>query len=762
MRIALIVAMIGFLSSCNCPRKEKKIPKVDKKIKKTVTKSVSAIDTKAPSSIIRKNSFKYDPNKDPGNKNGFNLIKNRNPEDPTDAKKKTFTIETLYKLKSISSLKWSPDGKRLLFLVVSTDLHKGTSKYVVNIMNSDGSGVRELTDIEKASYHPVWSPDSNSFLFISSRSGSQQVWVMDLKGGDPRQITKISTGVSDPIYSPDGKNIIFSSLVFPEYGADDDKNKKLMEDIKNSPIKAHVADALLFRHWNFYKDGRRSHILSINIKSKKVVDLTPGDYESPAFSLGGTGFAVSPDSKEICFVSNRQSPDAQAWTTNKDLFVVPLLSSGEVKPLNLTIKNRAFDGEPSYSPDGKYIAFTTQRIPGYESDRVRIAVYHRSSGEIKTLTEGFDNWVYAYQWASDSKSILFKAPVKGRYPLFRLHVESGKIQRIKKIPTMSQFNLSSLGKIAFTSGRVGRPTELFIMDAKGSIKKVTDLNGEIVKEYDVRPAEEVWITGANGKKVHTFIVKPHGYKKGVKYPLIINVHGGPQFQWADYLRGDWQVYAGAGYVVAFPNPHGSTGYGQQYTAAISKDWTGKVYKDIMMVTDYLSKLDYVDKDRMGAMGWSWGGYLMNWILGHNTKFKALVSMMSLYDIPSMYGTTEELWFPEWDVGGTPWDNPEKFRKQSPSSYVKNFKTPTLVITGEKDYRLSYTQSLQLFTALRKMGVESKMIIFPNDGHWPNYVKSMPLYYAAHLDWFHKYLKGGKSPWKLEKMIRGRAFSQKKQ
>lgn len=257
--------------------------------------------------------------------------------------------------------------------------------------------------------------------------------------------------------------------------------------------------------------------------------------------------------------------------------------------------------------------------------------------------------------------------------------------------------------------------------------------------------------GAGGDSIHVFIVKPHDFDPTKKYPLVINVHGGPQMQWMDSYRGDWQVYPGAGYVVAYPNPHGSTGYGQDFTRAISQDWGGKPYEDVLAVTEALAKLPYVDKDRMGAMGWSYGGYFMNWLQGHEHPFKCLASMMGLYDLPSMWGTTEELWFPNFEMNGQPWNSP-LYKKFSPSEYVHNFKTPTLIITGERDYRVSYNQSLAYFSTLQALGIPSRLIVFDHDGHWPSSLQSMPVYYNAHLEWFHKYLGGDPAPWKTEDLI----------
>jgi dipeptidyl aminopeptidase/acylaminoacyl peptidase len=273
---------------------------------------------------------------------------------------------------------------------------------------------------------------------------------------------------------------------------------------------------------------------------------------------------------------------------------------------------------------------------------------------------------------------------------------------------------------------------------------------------DVRPAEELHVKGADGKDIQVWVVKPHGFDPAKKYPLILNIHGGPQQAFTDAFRGDYQVYPGAGYVVAFANPHGSTGFGQDFTAAISGDYTGKVMEDLRAVTRHLASLSYVDKDRMGAMGWSWGGYAIMWLEGHNDLgFKCLASMMGLYDMRAFYSATEELWYPAWDMKGAPWDEAAYYKSASPSEYVKDFKTPCLVVTGEKDFRVPYTQSLEFFTDLKKRNVPSRLVVFEKAGHWPAWYE-MALYYDAHLDWFHTYLGGAPAPWDPVQMVRGLA------
>ena len=400
-----------------------------------------------------------------------------------------------------------------------------------------------------------------------------------------------------------------------------------------------------------------------------------------------------------------------------------------------------------------------QTIPTYESDLLRLGLYDRTTGEKINLTEAFDNWVGDIKWASDSKSIYFTADVKGHVPLYNINIKSKKIREVLNVKTIDAFTISEDGKrVVVTRRSVGEPVDIWSARTDGKdLKRLTTFNKALADSVDIRLAEEIWIQSPTGVRVQTFVVKPHEFDPAKKYLLIVNVHGGPQQQWADAFRGDWQVYPGSGYIVAFCNPHGSTGFGQAYTAEISKDWGGQTYDDVMAVADSLANISWVDKDRMGAMGWSYGGYFMMWLEGHNPgRFKAIASMMGVYDLQAMHGATEELWFPHWDLGGEPWTS-DLYKKWSPNQYVTNFKTPCLVITGERDYRVPYTQSLEFFTDLQEMGVPSRLIVFPNDGHWPNSVKSMPLYYNAHLDWFHRYLGGPPAPYDVEKMVRNQVF-----
>lgn len=672
------------------------------------------------------------------------------------AQKRPFAIEDLYKIKGVADPQISPDGKKIAFTVTENNLAEGKANSEIYLMEADGSNIRKLTNNPSADNHPRWSPDGKSLLYLSTRHEGIQAWLLPLDGGEPVQLTHFAPGVSDAVWTSDGKHIVFTSDVFPECGADGDCNKKNDESMSSGPIQAHMADHLLYRHWTSWKDGKRSHVLLFDVDSKKYTDLSPGDFDAPVFSLGGGGVAVSPDGKEVCYASNHDANEAE--TTNADLFIVSTVN-GETK--NITSENKAYDGDPSYSPDGKYIAYRMQTIPAYESDLFRIALFDRKTGEKTVLTEKFNNWVDDFTWAPDSKSIYFTADVQGHTPLYNVDLKSKEITPVIDVKYIDAIDIFPDGKsLAIVRRAIGEPVEMWRATTRGKdLRRLTFFNKPIEDSVDIRPAEEMWISSPAGKKIHTFIVKPHNFDPAKKYPLILNVHGGPQSQWADAFRGDWQVYPGSGYIVAFPNPHGSTGYGQEFTAEISKDWGGMVYQDVMAVADSLENIPYVDKDRMGAMGWSFGGYMMMWLEGHTARFKAIACMMGVYDLTAMHGSTEELWFPQWDLGGEPW-NSDLYTKWSPNMFVKNFKTPCLVITGEKDYRVPYPQSLEFFTDLQEMNVPSRLIVFPNDGHWPSNVKSMPLYYNAHLDWFHKYLGGDPAPYDMMKMIRNQAFDEK--
>jgi dipeptidyl aminopeptidase/acylaminoacyl peptidase len=675
------------------------------------------------------------------------------------AQKRAFTIEDLYRVKGVSDAHISPDGKSVVYTLTSSDLPRARRVTHIWMMDINGRNARQLTEHEKGANSPRFSPDGRSIAFISTMDSTSNLYLMTASGGKARKLTNISTGVADPLWSPDGRSIAFTTEVYPECSSNDDCNKKIADRWAKGALKAHMADDLLYRHWTAWKDGTRTHIFLASATTGEVRDLTPGQFDAPPFSLGGPlAYDFSPDGKEFVYSSNHDK--AQASSTNSDLWLLSL-TDRQAAARNITQSNAAYDGSPKYSPDGKYIAYRLQKQPGYESDLFRLAIYDRATGKTSVLTEAHRNWVDEFEWAEDSKAIYFSGPFEGQTPIYRVELEPLSISRVLADATILGFDFGpGASRAVYIKSSVGEPAEIYRVDlasgkVSGDATRLTSINQQLAQEVDIRPAESIWVEGAGGARVQVFIVKPHDFDTNKKYPLILNVHGGPQSMWSDAFRGDWQVYPGAGYVVAFPNPHGSTGYGQEFTAQISGDWAGRIYDDLMKVTDSLEKLPYIDRSRMGAMGWSYGGYMMMWFEGHTERFKALAAMMGLYDLRSFYGATEELWFPEWDLKGQPW-NSDVYEKWSPSRHVKNFKTPCLVITGERDYRVPYTQSLQFFTALQKMSVPSRLIVYSNAGHWPSWYE-MALYYTAHLEWFNKYLGGGPPPWSTEAFLRNAVF-----
>lgn len=666
---------------------------------------------------------------------------------PAPAQKRAFSIEDIYRVKTAYGPTVSSAGD-MIYTLSSSNLAKQTS--TSNIYTAGGKAV--TTDNQ--SYSPQWSSDGKYIYYTSSNSGLPQVWRANADGSAAEQLTDYKLGVQGAVVSPDGRYIAFAAEVDPDLNdADGSLNKEAREAKRKNPIQAHITDHLLFRHWTEYSDGRYWHIIVFDTKSKTYKDVTPGKFHSPVFSPSGpTGFVFSPDSKELCYLSNHdEHPEA---STNCDLWTVNLET---LEQKDLTAENKAWDGSPQYSPDGKYIAYRFQRTPGYESDRFILGLIDRKTGKKSVLTEGFDNWVDDYKWSADSKSIYFLGEVRGVEPLYSVDIKTGKIKSVIAGKAISGFDIDPKGNVYYTYSTTGKPTAVYktsLSDLKKGREAVqlTHYNDSLEAAVDFRPSEQMWVKGAEGDSVEVFIVKPHNFDASKKYPLVINVHGGPQMQWMNSYRADWQVYPGAGYVVAYPNPHGSTGYGQKFCRDISGSWGGRPFDDVMKVTDELAKLSYVDSTRMGAMGWSYGGYFMNWLQGHTKRFKCLASMMGLYDLRSMWGGTEELWFPNFDLEGQPWNSP-LYKKWSPSEYVRNFATPTLIITGERDYRVPYTQALQYFSTLQSLGIPSRLIVFDNDGHWPSTLKSMPLYYNAHLEWFHKYLGGAPAPWDSEDMVK---------
>lgn len=676
----------------------------------------------------------------------------------TSSDKRAFEISDLYKIENISGIAVSDDGQMIAVARTVNNMKKGKSTTKLDIIDTDSKKL--VTSKSMAHCEIVRWKDMNVLYIKTSdnskmkkgRYGSKtQLWEVDIRTWSRRMVTNFSMGIGEVKVSRDDSAVIFSSEVYPKASSDSDKNYMYNKLHTKGPIQAHVADRLLYRHWATWNDGRLRHIIKMDINSGDYTDMTPGENETPIFMLGGgNGMDISPDGTEICYSSNRtRHPESN---TNSNVYTSDI-NGDNVR--NITEENEGWDGDAQYSPDGSRIAYKEQRTPGYESDMINLIVYYRKTGKKRNLTEELDNWVVDYRWSHNGRHIYFTAEAPSERRLYMADTDSGDIVQLTEGQTVAMFDTAKDGTVYFTASTIDKPSALYMLrKGEKSPVQLTRYNDKIEKKTDLRDGERFTVKGAKGDDIEVYVIKPHGFDSTKKYPLILNVHGGPQQQWTNSFRGDWQVYPGRGYVVAFCNPHGSTGYGQQFTRDISGDWGGAPYEDLMKVCDELEKLEYVDKERMGAMGWSFGGYMMNWMQAKTKRFKCLASMMGVYNLKSMWGATEELWFPNFDLEGRPWES-DQYERFSPSEYVNDFSTPTLIITGEKDFRVPYTQSLEYFTALQSKDIDSELIVFKNDGHWPDNVKSMPLYYAAHLRWFHKYLGGGDSPYDIEELWQNR-------
>jgi dipeptidyl aminopeptidase/acylaminoacyl peptidase len=656
------------------------------------------------------------------------------------AQKQPFDVDTMLKIARISEPALSPDGRLVAFTVQTVDFEKNAKPKQIYAVPLDGGSPRQLTREGTDNERPRWSPDSRQIYFVSDRGGSSQIWSMDADGARARQITRLATEAGGILVSADGKKLVFLSSVYPECGSDDACNKQKLDADAKSKVKAHIYTSLLYRHWTEWQSRRRQHLMVVDVDGTGLKDLTPGSRDVPPFSLGGQDdYAISPDSTEVAFAVNT---DAElATSTNSDIYTVPI-EGGDAKKITT---GPGADNTPLYSPDGKYLAFRSQARPGYESDRWRLMVLDRASGRAANLTEALDRWVGSITWSPDSTRLFYTMEDRGRTGLQMIAVTGGGSRNIVSgASSLDDVQFNSDGRTMIYSEQSGsRPTEIFrASSAGGTGVALTHLNDGLLSRAALTPLEELFVEEPDKTRVHAFIVKPPDFSDSKKYPVLFLIHGGPQGSWGEDWSYRWnsQVFASAGYLVVMPNPRGSTGYGQKFIDDINGDWGGKVYEDLMAVVDHVAALPYADADRMAAAGGSYGGYMVDWMLGHTTRFKALVSHAGVFDLRSMAGSTEELWFTQWEFKGMPWDNPEMYAKWSPSYFVKDFKTPTLVIGGELDYRVPYTQSLQLFTALQIEKVPSKLMVFPDEGHWILKPQNSALWYNTFLEWIGEWLK----------------------
>ena len=697
------------------------------------------------------------------------------------------------KLKRLGAPVPSPDGKWVVFDAEDVDLEANTKISHLWIVPANGGPAAAGRRLNEASNHeerPRFSPDGKRLIWTSKATDPTQIWMCDFDTdsgvlkGKPHQVTNISTGADGGIWSPDGKNIVFVSEVYPDC-ADDDCNKKRNEEVKKSKVKAKIFTRLFYRHWNAFTEFKRSHLFVQNVEQASGLlpfdsqaggsrystprDLTPGDHDVPPFHLGGQDmYAISSDGQEVAYTSNID--EVEAASTNSEIFIVPInvgqasglpasdsQAGGSRYPTKKISTSPGSDSTPLYSPDGKYLAWRSQARAGFEADKWRLLVQDRQTGKTHDATTRFDRSVGSFVWHRpleyDSGAgiqhltgILFTAEDHGESPLYNCFAESTDAVPTEIAPLHADDLIhSGMDDLYFTRQSISAPNEIWLQVlTEPQPKQITHMNDALLSQIDMQPLQSFTFKGANDDEVQGFMIKPPGFDPKKKYPLKFLIHGGPQGAWGNEWTYRWnaELFAATGnYVVVMINFHGSTGYGQKFTDSISGDWGGKPYVDLMRGLDYVEKTyPFIEKNREAALGASYGGYMANWILGHTNRFRCIVSHDGMFNAESAYGTTEELWFNEWEFKGLPWKNRELYRRFSPHLFAANFKTPTLVVHGQNDYRLDVSQGFDLFTTLQRLKVPSKMLYFPDEGHWVLKPQNSQLWYKTVNDWVDQWCK----------------------
>lgn len=653
--------------------------------------------------------------------------------------KRALSIEDLWKMNRISSFNISPDDKKIVFNVTSysMDDNKGISD--LWIVNTNGTEEKMLKKSPKSIVEPQFIENGKRIFFIRESQG----WSCDLNGGREIKYTDFYPGISGVEFSADGKNFIFTSNVYPDCETQN-CNKEKDSIREKSIVKAEIFTELMYRHWNDWRGSKISHLFLHNLKNKNFIDVNlKSKFDVPPIALGSSNdYSFSSDGKEIAFTMN--TSDFLATSTDNDVFVISLeaINKGNLSSYVKISTSLGNDNQPIFSPDGKYIAFCSMERAGFEADKQRIMLYNRTLGINVDLTTNFDISVGEIIWSNDSKSIFFTAANQVYNSIFKIDIDTQELTTILEKAVVSSIQLSNDGKkIFFLMQKSTMPYEIFSINTDGTgLKQITNVNRSNLANIEMNEIETFWSDGAENAKVQSILVKPPFFDPNKKYPMMFLIHGGPQGHWNDDFHYRWnlQMFAAKGYVVVAPNPRGSFGYGQKFTDEISKDWGGKVYIDLMNAYDYaIENYSYIDKANTFAAGASYGGYMINWIAGHTDRFNALVCHAGVFNLESMYGTTEELWFPEWENGGTPWENRELYQKWSPHMFVQNFKTPMLVIHGAYDFRVPYSQAMELFTSLQRMGVKSKFLYFPDETHFVVKPQNARLWWNTVYDWLEE-------------------------
>ena len=656
---------------------------------------------------------------------------------------KALDFDTFIKIQRLSKLAVSPDGALLAYEVGTPDLEGNKIRTQVWLLDTASGAARQMTNHEKNSNDPKFSPDGRSLFVLSARGGARNIWSLPLSGGEARPVTSFPLGIND--YEPlaDG-NFVVSLNVLKECGADLTCTDRKLKETEDGPVQARVITAPYYRVFDAWQDGTAAHLFLWKAADGTLADLTPDERSVPPLSLGNAyPFAFSPDGSELAYTANRDpSPER---STNHDVFLRDM-KSGVVT--NLTAANRGQDCGPVYSPDGRWLAFSRMKREGFEADKQDLVLYDRQKKAFANLTEQEDLSIGEYRFSPDAKTVWFTAEVHGRNWLYRADVASGRVEAVLKTHNPSNIVVAPKGgAIHFHHQLAHFPKEIFTLDLKtGKTEQRTSINRDLLAGVELPAVEELSWKSNDGTTAWGFLMKPPAFDPSKKYPLMLLVHGGPQGTFGDDFHFRWnaEMFAAPGYVVFMPNFRGSTSYGEAYKDAITRHWGDRPYEDIMSGVDFVTaKFPFVDGDRVAMAGASYGGYMANWLAVQTPRFKCIVSHAGLWDIKSKYGCTDELWFPEWEFGGEPYHHPELYEKWSPSAYVLNlekFKTPMLVVHGAYDFRVHESQAFQLFQALQRLGVESKFLYFPDESHFIAKPQNAQLWWKEVLGFISEHVK----------------------
>ncbi len=659
-----------------------------------------------------------------------------------------FSVDDMLAMERISDPRVSPDGSRVAFTLRATDMAANKGRLDLWLAATDGAWIRRLTSHEAADQGARWSPDGRTLYFVSTRGGSAQVWKIGADGGEAEQVTRLALDVDAVEVAPDGKRLLLGLAVFP--GATPEQTRERLEAEEKSPATGQLYDRLFIRHWDTWGDGTRNHLFVYDLASGQATDLMPQmDADCPTKPFGGSeDYTVSPDGKTVVF-SAKDVGREEAWSTNYDLFVVPV--DGSAAPKKIT-SNPAWDAQPKFSPDGRTLAYLAMSRPGYEADRFRIVLRDWATGSEKShdlrvdAGPAGDRSPGELAFTSDGRELLLTADHLGQHPLFAFDVSSGKARLLASDGQVSSAQSLGATRVLFARNSLLGPTELYTVGRDGTApKRVTRINDARVAAARFGQPEQFSFKGANGDTVWGYLVKPADFDATRKYPIAFLIHGGPQGSFGNDFHYRWnpQAYAGRGYAAVMVDFHGSTGYGQAFTDAINGDWGGKPYEDLVKGLDFaLSKYPFLDGSRACALGASYGGYMINWIAGQPLaeRFKCLVAHDGNLDEQAAYYQTEELWFPEWEHGGLPWENQKGYQEHNPVNFVKNWKTPTLVVHGGRDYRVVDTSGIATFTALQRKGIPSKFLYFPDENHWVLKPHNSKLWHDTVLGWLDEWTK----------------------